>query len=205
MEIRSAKKTDAGDISSLIYSAGPELYDFIYKTAKYTSREYIEYEFRSGRGFCGYNNVTVAVKDGVVVGTGCFYDGKQYGRLFIGTAQNMFKFYGCMAIWPILIRARHIDSVMKKPKKDELYLSNFGVAPAFRGQGIGTQLIRHWLAKAKSKGYRLFALDVADTNTKAEKLYTNLGLQVVELKKFSGKREGISVPNSKTMAIRLSP
>ena len=33
IEIRQAKKNDTGDITALINSPGPELYDFIYKKA----------------------------------------------------------------------------------------------------------------------------------------------------------------------------
>ena len=202
MEIRNAKKTDKVNVAALIYSAGPELYDFIYQNNQHTAQDYIAYEFNSGRGFCGYNNVTVAVKNGEVVATGCFYDGKQYDKLLLGTALNMCLFYG-FGVASALLRSSHISSVMKKPKKDELYLANFGVLTTLRGQGIGRTLIESQLATAKQRGYRIFALDVADTNPRAEKLYSSLGLVVTKVKTFSGKREGITVPNSKKMEKEL--
>lgn len=40
----------------------------------------------------------------------------------------MIAFYGWREIVPVLLHTAHIGSVMKRPKKDELYLSNFGVA-----------------------------------------------------------------------------
>ena len=191
MEIRNAKKTDKVNVAALIYSAGPELYDFIYQNNQHTAQDYIAYEFNSGRGFCGYNNVTVAVKNG-----------KQYDKLLLGTALNMCLFYG-FGVASALLRSSHISSVMKKPKKDELYLANFGVLATLRGQGIGRALIESQLATAKQRGYRIFALDVADTNPRAEKLYSSLGLVVTKTKTFSGKREGIAVPNSKKMEKQL--
>lgn len=199
MNIRTALPSDHAHIVDLIYSAGPELYDFIYQTSRHRAQDFIAYEFASGRGFCGYPNVTVAVRDGVAVGTGCFFDGKQYDRLSLHTLRNMIAFYGWREMVPVLIRAAHIGSVMKRPKKDELYLSNFGVASTCRSQGIGRALLEQQIATATQHGYRLFALDVAATNPRAQTLYESLGLQVVCQKVFSGKRAGHSVPNARKM------
>jgi len=203
MDIRCARKDDKGDIAELMYSAGKELYDFIYATGKASATDYIRFEYESGRGFCGHRNVTVAVQDDMVVATGCFYDGLDYTTLFAGSLANMLQFYGPVKVLPALRRAKHIGSVMAKPARDELYLSNFGVSPALRGQGIGSALINTQLAIARKKGYRVFSLDVADTNPKAEALYTRHGLSVVSVKTFTGKREGIVVPQSKKMELVL--
>lgn len=203
MEIRRARPSDDLRLVSLIYSAGPELYDYLYKTDLCSAQDYIAYEFLSGRGFCGYPNVTVAIQDHEVVGTGCFYGAREYGRLTLGTALNMFKFYGPIRIWPVLFRSGHIGSVMKKPQPGELYLSNFGVAPDHRSTGVGSALINTRVAVAKARGYKLFGLDVADTNPRAEQLYRKLGLQLVAFKKFSGKRAGMRIPNAKKMELRL--
>jgi len=204
MEIRPATIHDAQSIAPLIYSAGPEIYDFINKTSKYNAQQFIEFEFRTGQGFCGYRNVTVAVQDGQVVATGCFFDGPQHKSLTLGTIINLFRFYGPINVWPVLARAMHTESVMKRPRPGEIYLSNFGVSPQCRGQGIGTTMIQHKLKEAKRNGYTLFGLDVASTNPRAENLYQRLGLSVVKQKQFSGKREGHSVPDSRKMELDLS-
>lgn len=203
MEIRQARIDDDASLAQMIYSAGPELYDFIYRTAKHDALDYIRYEFQSGRGFCGHRNVTVAAEGGRVLGTGCFYDAKRYGKLTLGTLANMIRFYGWRDVWPVLARSGHIGSVMKKPRRGELYLSNFGVAVDRRGSGVGSTMIRHKLDEAKNKGYRVFGLDVADTNPRAERLYQRLGLQQVAFKHFTGKRKGMQIPNSKKMELPI--
>lgn len=43
-----------GNIAKLMYSAGPELYDFIYKTSSQQAQDFIQFEFESGEGFCGH-------------------------------------------------------------------------------------------------------------------------------------------------------
>ena len=204
IEIRRARKNDTGNIAEFMYSSGPEIYDFVYKTTNKTAVEFIQYEFNTGRGFCGFNNVTVAVKDGLVVATGCFYDGKAYKKLLVGTLFNMVIFYGLLGMWKVLERSGHAGSVMEEPKKDELYLSNFGVNPELRGAGVGSLMLKNKIEHAKNTGYAIFSLDVAETNPRAEALYSRLGMNVVKHKTFKSVRTGIDVPNSRKMELLLS-
>lgn len=204
IEIRQARKNDTGNIAEFMYSAGPEIYDFVYKTTNKTAVEFIQYEFNTGRGFCGFNNVTVAVKGGLVVATGCFYDGKAYKKLLVGTLFNMVIFYGLLGVWKVLERSGYAGSVMEEPKKDELYLSNFGVNPELRGAGVGSLMLKNKIEHAKNAGYAIFSLDVAETNPRAEALYSRLGMNVVKHKTFKGVRTGIDVPNSRKMELLLS-
>jgi len=108
MEIRMAKPSDKGNVDALMYSSGIELYDFIFNTPDKRAIEFIRYEFDSGQGFCGYNNVTVAIEEGDVIATGCFYDGNILNQLTFGTVKNIFGFYGFIKAWPVLARTRHI-------------------------------------------------------------------------------------------------
>lgn len=203
IEIRKARNNDRGDIAGLMYSAGPELYDYVYKSGAKDAREFIAYEFKSGRGFCGHKNVTVAVHEGEVVGTACFYGREQYRKLLLGTTANAIAFFGLRGILPVLQRSLDIESVMKPPRKAEIYLANFGVSPKVRGMGVGTQIINTTLESLKDSHYRVFGLDVADTNPRAESLYARLGLNVVKFKTFTGNKRNILVPNSKKMEKEL--
>jgi ribosomal protein S18 acetylase RimI-like enzyme len=204
MKIRAARADDPpAGIAELIYSAGPAIYDFIYATRDSSALAYIRHEFASGRGFTGHRNVTVADKEGQVVATGCFYDGKAYNTLMMGSLGNMFRFYGPIKVWPVLLRAHQVESIIAKPVAGELYLSNFGVAPTERGTGIGSAMIQLKVAQARQAGHRIFSLDVADNNPRAEALYARLGLKVTQFKLFSGHRAGISVPNAKKMELVL--
>jgi ribosomal protein S18 acetylase RimI-like enzyme len=204
MDIRPARPGDRGDIAGLMYSAGPELYEFLYRTARVDPRQFIAAEFASGRGFCGWRNVTVAVVAGEVVATGCFYSGRDQGALTRGSVWNALRFYRLAEALPMLLRAGHVDSVITHPARDELYLANFGVAPSQRGRGIGEAMVQAQLATARARGFRTFSLDVAVTNPRAEALYRRLGLQVVEEKRFSGHRPGVTLPDQRKMTMALS-
>lgn len=201
VEVRQASLDDQGAIAELMYSAGPEIYDYLYKTGGHDPLDFIRYEFQSGIGICGYKNVTVAVKNGQVVGTGCFYDKTRYNKLVAGTGKNILAYFGVASALTIIWRSRHTGSVMKPPKAGELYLANFGVAPTERSQGIGSQLIEYKLKEARQQGYKIFGLDVAFTNPRGQALYTRLGLEVKKEKVFSDKNA--QVPGCRKMELGL--
>jgi len=203
MNIRPATAADVHSIAELIYSAGPAHYDYMHATARSNSLDYIRHEFASGRGFVGYRNVTVAEKDGQVIATGCFYNGRVFYRLMLGTVLNMFSHYGPLRVWPVLLRGHQVDRVMSQPGWRDLYLSSFGVSPKQRSTGVGSSMIRLKVAQARASGHRAFTLDVADDNPRAEALYARLGMQVTQRRQFSGHRRDITVPNSKKMALVL--
>jgi ribosomal protein S18 acetylase RimI-like enzyme len=186
MEIRNGLlKDDSKKIADLLYSSGPEIYDFIYKTKKSEALAYIEYEYKSGKGFCGYKNITVVVKNNKIIATGSFYNGKTYDSMLLGTLMNMITFYGIIKVWAVLNRSKHADSVMKKPRPKELYIANLGVSKLKRGKGIGSLLLKNKLACAKEQGYKKYTLDVANNNPDAERLYLKLGFEITKAKIFS--------------------
>jgi ribosomal protein S18 acetylase RimI-like enzyme len=202
MDIRPARPDDSGPIAAMLYSSGPELFDFIYDTATSTALDFIRYEFASGKGFGGWRNVTVAVIEGKAVGTGCFYSRRDYLRLEFETTLNMLRFFG-WRLPPVALRGLHFGSVIKLPSKGELYLSHFGVDETQRGRGIGRKMLQHKIAAARQQGFRAFGLDVATTNPRAEALYRGVGLEITVTKAFSGRREGYPVPGYKKMELHF--
>lgn len=188
LEIRNARQDDGGPIAELMYSSGMDLYDYLYKQK---TLDFLRYEFRSGKGFAGHPNVTVALLDGEVVGTGCFYGRDNYETLVNDSMKNMLGYFGPIKIIPVAMRARHIGSVIRTPKPGELYLSNFGVADHVRSQGIGSKMIRFKLEQARKSGYTLFGLDVSSANPRGQALYSRLGLRVQKEKAFSAKNSGV--------------
>ena len=203
LKVRPATLADLGSIAELIHSAGPAHYDYMHATATSNSLDYIRHEFASGRGFVGHRNVTVAEKNGWVIATGCFYNGRAFHHLLLGTVLNMISFHGPIKVWLVLLRGHQVDRVMSQPGRREMYLSSFGVDPAQRSTGVGSAMIRLKLDQARASGHQVFSLDVADDNPRAEALYTRLGLKITQRNAFFGHRRDIVVPNSKKMELVL--
>ena len=188
LEIRTAKADDKGPIAELIYSSGMDIYDYLYG---HRALEFLKHEFDSGIGFAGHPHVTVAVLNGEVVGTGCFFDRSRFGALRRGSARNMVSFFGVVGVMPHLWRSRHVSSVMRRPQAGEIYLSNLGVASHLRGKGIGSKIIRHKIKEAQGQGNTTFGLDVSTGNPRGEALYIRLGLRVTEQKAFSANHASV--------------
>jgi len=91
--------------------------------------------------------------------------------------------------------------VMKPPRDGELYLANYGVDARLRSQGIGSLMIRHKLAEARTQGYRTFGLDVSVANPRGQALYERLGMKMVREKTFSNPKANVA--NARKMELSL--
>jgi [ribosomal protein S18]-alanine N-acetyltransferase len=61
---------------------------------------------------------------------------------------------------------------------DEIHINNVAMRPKFRGRGIGTALLDHVLAEARTLGARRATLEVRASNDGARRLYDRLGFYV---------------------------
>ncbi|WP_339251708.1 GNAT family N-acetyltransferase [Sporosarcina sp. FSL W8-0480] len=61
----------------------------------------------------------------------------------------------------------------------ELYIDTVGIAPNFRGKGIGTQLFTFAEDLAKQQGYTKLSLNVETQKDSAIRLYKRLGYEIV--------------------------
>jgi ribosomal-protein-alanine N-acetyltransferase len=61
---------------------------------------------------------------------------------------------------------------------DEIHINNVAVRPQFRGQGMGTAIMRHVLDEARRLGARRATLEVRASNEGARRLYERLGFYV---------------------------
>lgn len=144
--------------------------------------------------------VTVGNK---VVGIGAFYSGKEYASLGFGNTKQVFRFFGFSDGWSVFRKCLRVQKLIPPPDKDTEYVADLGVKEEFRGQGIGTALLKRQMEVALSKKRHFYALDVAVNNPRAQKLYETLGFKVANERQFfiSG-RQG-PIPNARRMEIDL--
>jgi ribosomal-protein-alanine N-acetyltransferase len=62
---------------------------------------------------------------------------------------------------------------------DEAHISTLAVRPDLRGQGIGTELLRAALARARALGAESITLEVRPSNAQAIRLYERFGFEAV--------------------------
>ncbi len=184
IQLRPAQSGDVNEAVPIIYSSGPEIFDFIFAHKKDGSPyEYLTSAFLNGEGELGFQNFTLAVVDDLVVGSSACFNGSEKSRFMLPGALHIISYYGLVDCWRVMLNAVRVEQVIEPPKGDLHYIAYLGVAPEWRGQGIGTKMMLNLLEQGKRARRTVAALDVAVHNPRAQALYERLGFKVVSERK----------------------
>ena len=201
ISIRRAQPDDIDFAVPLIYSSGPHEFDYIFNLGQKTALGYLSFAYPTKLGSQSHRVCTVATLNNKVVGIGSFYTSRDYTRLGFGNFWNVLKFFGPQNLLKISQRTSRIETIIPAPEADTGFISQLGVAEEFRGYGIGTALIRHFIERARALGLRKCVLDVAMTNSKAQALYERLGFRVIQESKWRYSHPKIHVPGQRRMEL----
>jgi ribosomal protein S18 acetylase RimI-like enzyme len=178
--IRAATAEDAAAAVPLIYSSGPEVWDYLMGDGSpESSLPFLHNAWVSGKGVAGYKAHCVAERDGQVLGAIAVYSAKAHKAMGAQTFVQAVKYWGLGVIPRIYPMSRVGRCYMRPPAANVDYVANFGVAAAARGQGVGTAMLAHFLERAKQRGKQFFELDVSVDNPRGQALYERFGMQVV--------------------------
>lgn len=197
---RPARAEDVALAVPLIYSSGPAAFEYVFTDkVRGNAAAFLHTAFIHKRGEFGYANHTVVEVDGQVVGIGATFSGRDHFPFVIAAVQQILTFYGPLRCWRIIRQGLQVEQIVQPPKSDLHYLSHLGIAPAWRGQGIGAQLVEHFLQQGKEMGRNAAALDVAVTNPRAQALYERLGFVVTQELPSTLKNEHATVAAHRRM------
>ena len=185
----------------LLYSAGPQALEYAVATTTVSVETFLAAAFVSGRGFFGYRNHSVSLVEGSVVGVVAVYPLTRYIALSLQHAWQVWRHFGLPEFMPRMRRGVQLQSLMPPPGLAMVYLANFGVAPQWRGHGVGRAMLERQVDAAKRRGYRVLALDVSVENPRARELYERCGLRVVSRNRFAGPE--FVVPDTLRMELAL--
>jgi ribosomal protein S18 acetylase RimI-like enzyme len=137
--------------------------------------------FVAERSVLGFRHALVARLAGEAVGLVVRVRGAEWPSLRVRTGLTILRAAGPARVFVVVRRGRRQDALIPPVAPDRLYVPALAVAPAHRGQGVGTELLRAVLAEAaRGPGIRAVALDVAADNAGAVALYRRHGFEVVE-------------------------
>ncbi len=77
-------------------------------------------------------------------------------------------------------RGMGLEKLFFEGEKGSYYLCAMGVAPSFRGRGVGAALMEAAMAKGRELGYDRVSLLVSGDNSRARALYERFGFSVIE-------------------------
>lgn len=202
LQFRPARADDVDTAVPLIYSAGPEAFEYGFTLGDVRVQDFLRYAYADGRGFFGWRNHVVASDGDEVVGIGAFYSGFEYRALAQGLFAQVTHYYPLTQTPRVLRRGLQLKALMPPPSKRMQYVANLGVRPDRRSQGIGAALLQAQRTAAVQRGHALYALDVAVNNPRGQALYERLGFRVSGEQRFPGPA-GV-VPDTRRMEIPLA-
>jgi ribosomal protein S18 acetylase RimI-like enzyme len=198
LQWRPASRADAEQVVPLIHGASRALLDVVFGDG---ARSFLDYDFRRGKGLFGHRNQVVgATPDGEVWASMTLYEGRRYRRLAAATSMSAARYLGLAGLSGVVRRAAPLAPMFARPRRDGLFLANICVAPARRGAGHGSALIRHAQSVARERGLAVLELDVSFSNARAQQLYERLGFAVV---KSTGGRVGHQDDGFRRMSLTM--
>ncbi|GAA4846812.1 GNAT family N-acetyltransferase [Algivirga pacifica] len=177
LKFRAATPEDVETIIPLMYSAGPDAYDYTFKTKENCPMEFLKMSFPRHHGIFSYKHHYVAEYDGKVVGGGCILKSNHITSNTLSTLWHVFLHYGVIKGINITKKLQQASEICPAPEKNEQIIANVGIAPDYQKKGIGKQLM-YYLFEQSNLSHPIM-LDVATTNSVAEALYAKIGFEVI--------------------------
>ena len=118
------------------------------------------------------------------------------GALVGGGMGDLARVYGWVgAMWRVALLAL----LERDTENDRFLMDGIFVAPAARGQGVGTALLDAIADKARSRGHSEVRLDVIDTNPRARALYERQGFVAIKTQDLGVLRHVFRFDSATTM------
>lgn len=174
LQFRRAVPDDAPQAAPLILEANGSLAHHLTGTPNdVQALEALEALFRQTGQRLSHQNTWLALRGGACVGLAVVYPGEQAEGLDAPLRQRL--------------HARGLDSqIVSEGVAGELYLDTLATHPSERGQGTGTQLLRHLQGQAAAQGRPLGLL--VEQGNPARRLYERVGFVPLEDVELAGHR-----------------
>ncbi|ULT23231.1 GNAT family N-acetyltransferase [Sphingobacterium sp. E70] len=147
----------------------------LYKKKTKRSNSFFNRSFQQTGNLYSHENTFVAVDpEGNVMGSLTGYNGDH----FIALRQPILE----------LIQKQYANDLIPEPETvgQEFYIDSVAVSTAARGQGVGTELLKHAIKHAKNEDFKQIGLLVDLDNPNAKKLYERLGFTLGNKMPFVG-------------------
>lgn len=176
MIIRKATVEDSNIISEHLFLAMEDiLYEFIGVKNSKKAKGFLLYFVKKENNQYSFQNCLVADSKNGIEGSINIYDGAKLDMLRE----------------PIIHYVKKHFNINFNPEKEtqqgEYYIDSFGVSPNRQGKGVGTKLLQ-FVIETYTNNQQTLGLLVDEENPEAEKLYLNLGFELIGQKVLVGKK-----------------
>lgn len=202
LQFRPATAADAPLLAPLIYDSGPEAFQYVFNAGGKTALEFLQYSLQQQGGEFGHGCHTAVLLEGEIVAVGAEFSGSDSLSFLWNNALQILSFFPFPASLGVIRRGLQVERILVPPKKGVHYIAHLDTQQAFRGRGIGEQLILEFMRRAAQAGRNRIELDVAETNQRAEALYQRMGYERLHKRESRLERRGIRVPGYYRMKYR---
>jgi len=198
--LRKSQPSERALATSLIYNSGPPSFEFVFKNAKNSAIDFLNYAFIREGGEFSYDNHCSLYLNDEMVGIGSAFGAKQGQGFTLYEARNIIGFYK-LKCTSVIYHGLQIERLIKLPKKNEVALAHLAIKPEYQGKGLGTELINTLMQTVENRVEKIFVLDVSEENPRAKKLYERLGFVVTKEMKSTLKNRYSYVANHTRMEL----
>jgi ribosomal protein S18 acetylase RimI-like enzyme len=179
LSIRAADPSDVDWAAELLFSAGPDLFSYVFATKPEQALEIFREAFAAPRHAFSYEFTQILEVDERPVGTILSYTGQtkvDAESLIHGIMAHMLP---VTRVPRIIVNLADLSRIKQDVEFDEYYILGLCVDPEFRNNGLGTLLLRDAEVQAIELGCQSICLDVTYANQAAQVLFQRLGYTIV--------------------------
>lgn len=198
-EIRDARPEDVEAMVPLIFSSGPDAFNYVFShRTKVSAQGFLARAFLREDSDFSYRNHVAGTLDGRVIASGAVFRGTE----MIPAIRAIFGVYGIRQAIGVCIRGLQIERIVVPPDGTMQYIAHIGVDPEFRSRGYGEQIVQHLIDAGRGQGLDAATLDVSCENPRAEALYTRMGFDVAYEKTSNYRNATSHIPSHRRMEIK---
>jgi len=164
----------------LIYSSGPDAFNYVFNNGRYTAIDFLKSAFVTKGGEFSFDNHIAMLVEEKLIGVGSAFSGSKATSFTIHDACKIIKLYKFGAV-KVMSRGLRVEQIIKLPKKNELALAHIAIHEDMRSKGFGQAMMQYLMSHMKRKENNYFILDVSELNPRAKALYERLDFEDLKL------------------------
>lgn len=184
LSIRPCKADDYSLASALMHQAEPEGYRYVFSiTSEDQALAFLRYSFKQAHGSFSFKTHHLILKDEHPLGIFGLRTAHDNLRFMFNAAQDILHFYSLREASGVIYRGLKLEQVIQPPKRGRLYLYDFSIDESAQNKGLGSFALNAIFEQAIAQGLNTVALDVAEGNDRAKRLYERMGFKACCFKK----------------------
>ena len=186
MIIEAANAQDCEALVPLIFSSGPNTFDYVFLNA---AENFLQVTLPKKSSSFSYTAHWVAreTANASACASVSLYTRAEHDARHNGNIAALLSWGGWRSPL-IIVKGLKVEALIPPPAPGTLHIAHLGVAASQRSQGIGEQLIQFAEAKARGQNIDTLSLDVSTQNPRAQALYERLGF-VIKNTRTSGTKQ----------------